>query len=211
MELLTRKVFTRRSAMTLGAVIISGLYAAPSFAEAEINAGKFIRTLGDELLAMLSKDTLTQKDREAEFRRLFTANVDVEFIARLVIGRYWRNSSEKDRSEYLQLFEDFFVKSYALRLSTYSGETFTVKDTRTVDDRDSVVTSIIERGGAGTPLHVDWRLRRSGSELRIIDVTIEGISMVLTQREEFGAVVQKNGGNIGPLNDLLRQRIAALG
>lgn len=210
MSFLFRKLPRRRALLAPLAAVLFILLPIAESPATEVDASQFVRSLGDELLSMLSNNSFSPKDRDGAFRRLFIKNVDVEFIARLVIGRYWRNSNDKDRQEYLQLFEDFFVKSYAARLSTYSGEAFSVKEMRVVDERDSIVSSLIERPSGGTPLHIDWRLRRHGDDLKIIDVTIEGISMVLTQREEFSAVIQRNNGSIAPLNDLLRQRILTL-
>ena len=58
----------------------------------------------------------------------------------------------------------------------------------------------------GEPVRVDWRLAPEGQSWKIIDVIIEGVSMAITQRDDFAATVQRNGGRIGPLIEQLREK-----
>lgn len=203
-------MLSRRWFMVLAGSAAVLLSDAIDAAEAARNPDEFIRELGGELLNMLSNKNLAPVQKEAEFRRLFVRGVDLDLISRFVLGRYWREASENEKSEYRDLFEAFVVKSYLHRLSGYSGETFAVKETKAIDERDALVMTLIERGSGQPPLRVDWRLRKGEQAYRIVDVMVEGISMVVTQREEFTAVIQKNGGKIGELNNLLRERILSL-
>lgn len=183
--------------------------AGPAWA-AGVPPADFIRDLGAELLRMLNDRSISQAGREAEFRRLFLKGVDIELIARFTLGRYWRDATDQERADYRRLFEDWIVKSYVHRLSAFAGETFAVREARTIGERETLVTTIIDRPGGANPLRVDWRIREKDNQLRIVDVLVEGISMALTQREEFSTVVARNGGKVGELNNLLRERIAAL-
>lgn len=53
-----------------------------------------------------------------------------------------------------------------------------------------------------------WRVRQKADKIGIIDVVVEGVSMSLTQRQEYSSVIQRNGGDITALLDLMRQRVA---
>jgi phospholipid transport system substrate-binding protein len=75
-----------------------------------------------------------------------------------------------------------------------------------VGDRDVVVSTEISQASQ-QPVRADWRVRRYGNALKIIDIKVEGISMLTSQREEFTAVIQRNGFD-GLLN-LLRQQTEA--
>ncbi|MCW5751812.1 MAG: ABC transporter substrate-binding protein [Alphaproteobacteria bacterium] len=203
--MLSRRQFLLASTLAVAMATASALPAQTAPAP-----DQFIRELGGELLSLLSRKEIGAAEREAEFRRLFVKGADVDLLARFALGRYWREASEAERREYRELFESFVVKSYAQRLAGYSGETFTIQDTRAIDERDTLVNTHIERPGGQPPLRVDWRLRRTGQELRVIDMMVEGISMAVTQREEFTSVIHRNGGKVSELNNLLRERIAAL-
>jgi len=167
-------------------------------------ASKFINQLGGEALRMLA-DKATPEKREAEFRRLFLKNFDVDTIARFVVGNYWRNASDAERAEFRKLFEDYVVAAYVARLSAYSGEQFQVKDEIPAGD-DIVVNSAIVRP-SGPPVRVEWRVRNGGDGPRIIDVMVEGVSMAITQRSEFSAVMQQGGKGLASLNEKLRAKL----
>jgi len=130
---------------------------------------------------------------------------DVPGIARFVLGRYWRSASEQEQQEYLKLFEDYVVFVYGTRLSSFNGETFKVRGSRTDDSGTIVSTDIISPKGEA-PIKVDWRLITDHGSFRINDVIIEGISMLVTQRSEFASVIQRHGGHVGELLVMMRER-----
>jgi phospholipid transport system substrate-binding protein len=129
----------------------------------------------------------------------------VPTIGKFVLGRYWRTATDAERAEFLKLFEDFIVKSYAVRFADYAGESFDVQNTTGGSDGASVVHSRINRKGAET-IRVDWRVQQSQDRLAITDVVVEGVSMAVTQRSEFASVIQSKGGKVAGLIDALRAK-----
>ena len=187
-------------------LLILALIAAPAIAAvaAPGPASKFISQLGSDALKMLA-DKATPEKREAEFRRLFIKNFDVDTIARFVTGNYWRSANDAQRAEFRKLFEDYVVSAYVARLSAYSDEQFQVKDEVAAGD-DIVVNSTIVRP-SGPPVRVEWRVRSGSDGPRIIDVIVEGVSMAITQRSEFAAVMQQGGKGLASLNEKLRAKL----
>ena len=181
--------------------------AAASRAATSAGADDFVRGLGSDAIHMLSDKSLDASQREDEFRRLLHKGFDVDEISRFVLGRFWRQATDEQKSEYRKLFEDYLVKAYSARLGDYSGETFLVKNFNPTEDDDVVVHSQIDRPGA-EPIRVDWRCRKSDSDYKIIDVVVDGVSMAITQRQEFTSVIQNGGGKIDVLIDQLRKKTA---
>ena len=144
-------------------------------------------------------------ERLTRFRQLFHADFDGPGIARFVLGRYWRNASEQEQQEFLKLFEDYVVFVYGTRLSNFSGETFKIRGTR-ADEAGTVVSTDIISPGGEAPIKVDWRLISDKGAFKINDVIIEGISMLATQRSEFASVIQRHGGQVSGLLELMRER-----
>lgn len=169
-------------------------------------ATDFVRDFGDRAVTLLSDDGLDAPGREAALRRLLSENFDVPVIGRFVLGRYWRTASGPERAEFAELFEEMIVATYARQLGNYAGETLDVVGLRQSDDRGAVVSSRILRA-SGSPIAVDWRLLRRGDGWRIVDVMVEGVSMALTQRAEFAAVIRSTGGVAGLLARL-RTKVA---
>ncbi len=166
-------------------------------------AAQFIHTLGNQAIGALQAPNLTLAQREAQFRGLLAQGFDLRFIGRFVLGKHWREASPGEKSDYLTLFSEYVLQTYSSRLGGYAGETLTVTGARQASEKDIVVETQIDRP-SGPPILAEWRVRVKDGQCRIIDVAVEGISMAVTQRSEFGAVVKRNG--IPGLLALLRAR-----
>ncbi len=175
-------------------------------------AGGFIQSLGDRALGVLADKSLSKADRDREFRALLEEGFDVRAIAAFCIKQYWRKASPEQREEYVRLFTDLIVQTYSARLgAVYSGEEFNVRKVVGDGDKGAMVKSeIVSANPASSPIRLDWRVRWPRENYKIVDVLVEGISMAITQRDEFVAVIQRNGGNLGPFLDSLREMIQRL-
>ena len=161
-------------------------------AVAETDAAQHIEALSSDAIALLQRNGLSPAQREAGLRDLFYRGFDIELIGRIVLGKAWRKATPQQRSDYLQLFGAYVVKTFANRLSSYAGETITVVGTRPTGKKDIFVDTRIDRPG-GEPVKTAWRVRQADGQSKVIDVMVEGISMTLTQRDEFKAIVRDNG------------------
>jgi len=144
--------------------------------------------------------------RQARFRELLRNDFDIPGISQFVLGRYWRAATPPEQQEFLQLFPEYLVQAYSARLGEYGGAPFRVIGSRPAGD-EVAVTSEIARPG-GQPIQVDWFLVNRGGALKITDVYVGGVSMKVTQRDEFSSIIQRNGGQVQPLLAQLRQKIA---
>jgi phospholipid transport system substrate-binding protein len=195
---------TRRFLLAVMSWLIApvSLTAAPTAIAADANA--FMNEMWNRAVEVLSKK-VSATERLTRFRQLFQADFDGPGIARFVLGRYWRSASEQEQQEFLKLFEDYVVFVYGTRLSSFNGETFRVKGSRPEGNGVVVATDILNPGGE-PPIKVDWRLISDNGAFKINDVIIEGISMLVTQRSEFAAVIQRHGGQVGGLLEMMRER-----
>jgi phospholipid transport system substrate-binding protein len=183
---------------------------AGTVARAATDAGAFIRNMGKEAIDSLTSKTLSDSQRQGRFRSIFERSFDIPVIARATLGQYWRIATPQQRKEYVKLFENFIVQAYAARFKDYSGESFEVGKTRALNDREILVTSEIVRPNNQPPVKVQWRLR-GNSDYKVVDVIVEGISMLITHRDEFTAVIQQNGGKVESLLSDLRRKTAEMG
>ncbi len=168
-------------------------------------AAHFVERLSRDAIAAMADPTLRDGQRAAAFRGLLLRDFDIAAIGRIVLGRYWRSATPAQRTEYLGLFQDFIVAIYTARLGKYSGQTLQVIAAQS-GKRDIVVvkSQILVSGRA--PIQVDWLVRSAGGAPRVIDVVVEGVSMAITQRSEFAAIIQSSGGKVEGLLAALRAR-----
>ena len=204
----------RRSRILAGIQIVVGVaivalalsVARPHAAQAE-TPSQFIASLGDNAIGVLVDDALTDAERIALFRGLMVERFDLPLISRYVLGVHWRRASPQQRDEYSVLFEAFIVRIYSSRLGNYGGETLRVKSALARAGKDTIVTTEVR--GPGRPLvKVDWRVRGKAGTYKVVDIIIEGMSMVITQRDEFAAVIRRSGGNLEGLLVRLRKTTA---
>ncbi len=152
----------------------------------------------------------TRKEQIApKFHQLLQQNFATDIIGRFVLGTYWKKASHEQKKEYMKLLEDMITLTYSDRFSNYSGERFAVIDARPEGKADYTVNSEIIRTN-GAVIDVGWRVRKRDSKLKIIDVTVEGISMSASQRAEFASIIQ-SGGGIEGLLQTMRERVGAIG
>jgi len=157
---------------------------------------RIVQTLGDDALKELVQKNITKAQREKKMAALLDKYFDLRTIGRFALGRNWRSADSKQQSEYMILFRKMVIRNYAERFGEYSGEIFEVTGYRDLNKRDSLVHSKIVPADR-SPVAVDWRLRaeKNDNGFRVVDVIVEGVSMIQTQRSEFESLISQNGGD----------------
>ncbi len=192
-------------AMALALPVLAPAFRA--YADAPADAGQFVNGLVNQALGILADQKITQADRERVFTKLLADNFDIPRISRFVLGRYWSGASDDDRRKFIDTYRDFVVRTYAARFGSYSGETFHVLSTRAESEEISLVNSEIIHPNGDPPAKVAWRVHKGADGYKIVDVDVEGISMMVTQREEFASVLQRSGGTVASLTQALQQKM----
>lgn len=182
-------------------VMSSGTDAA-SYPEA------FIQELNHQVLTLIKDTRSSPEERKRRLQRLLEERFDLETMARLALGRYWRMATPTYRQEYKVLFARLLLTSYVIRLESlreviyvdnrkhvgqiFETLKFKVQATYTNDERDSLLITTIEV--AQRPQYrITYRVRSRNGELKIVNVTIQGMNLIITWRAEFGAVVRRHG------------------
>lgn len=167
-------------------------------------ADDFVRSIGQQAINSLTGKELSDDQRRAGFRTILKSNFELPLVARFTLGRFWRRASETQRKEFVGLFEDYLVETYAALFRDYNGESFTVGKVREINKSDVAVKSAVTLND-GQKIEVYWRVRGK-EDPKIIDVIVEGVSMVITQRDEFSAILNQNDGKFDGLLTALRKR-----
>lgn len=198
---------SRRAFVGFAAALTAGILVAPmAQAASSKEAETFIDSLANEALKDLSAK-LPEPELEKRFKALLDKNFDMPRISRFVLGRYWNGATDKEKQDFQSLFEAYVVRAYSIRFSEYSGETVKVTGSRPESADNTVVASQILQPDGAPPVHVDWIVRKDGDGFRIADVSVDGVSMVLTQKQEFAAVIERNGGGVTALNKAIQDKV----
>ncbi len=186
---------------------LPGMATAGETAPAGHPAAEAVRTMAQEAMAVLSDTSLSAEQRAEGLRRLMARAIDIPPIARFVLGRYWRAASERQREAYVEAYADYILNAYTAKIGdgATAVERFDVVKTQAHGAKDFLVYCIVARAG-GEPTHAIWRLRQRDGRYRIIDLMVEGISMVQTQRQEFVSMMRGYDGDVDKLIVMLKER-----
>ncbi len=193
---------------SIAVVLLAGAVQAKAAAIPPKEAEAFISGLANQAVATLADNTLTVQDREARLRKLLKNGFDMNVISRYVAGRYWRKMTAGQKADYRNLFTEWTLKSYASRLGGYADQKFEIVKTIDTGKKDIFVRTRIVEPGNPKGIRCDWRVRPSRETGRpiVVDVVVEGISMLVTQKAEFATVLKKRG--IDGLIEMLRVRVS---
>ena len=197
-----------RTATAILVAVACGL-AAPGVraaTESEAGARAVVAETVDEVLAVLRDKSVPTEDRIRSIEQIVYGRFDLEVMSRLVLARNWKRFSEEQKAEYVEEFKHYLTNTYGNRIERYDQQEVEIIGEREEPRGDVVVkTKII--GGEFEGALVDYRLRKQGSKWLVIDVVIEGISMVSNYRDQFKSIISRGGPEL--LLDKLKEKNAA--
>ena len=135
-------------------------------------------------------------------------SVDIKGIGLYSLGKHKKTLSESQLRDYEKLFEKYFLKSFSSRLSEYSDPKINVVSQKYINEKYTIVSSILVGDENRPEIKIDWRVYTKNPEKPLIrDLIIEGLSLARTQREEFNSVIKSAEGDINLLLENLRKFI----
>ena len=191
---------------SLGCALVLAAPAAASDASSEARA--VIEQTVTEVLAVLNNGDLTTEARLERLEKVAFARFDFDIVARLVLSRGWRRFSPAQREEFIHEFTNYLANSYGKRIDVYDQEQVEVTGARD-EPRGDVTVHTRVVGGEYNGALIDYRMRKRDGEWRIIDVILEGISLVSNYRDQFREVLSRSGPD--GLLEKLREKNAAAG
>lgn len=190
----------------LAAAAALALLPAAARAGAPGSAEDYIRDMAGRALGIMQSKA-TEAAKVEQLTEIFRLGLDLETIGRFALGSHWSKANEAQRAEYQRTFASVIVKNYARLWSTETPLSYQITGQQQVSDRDTLVNTEVRREGNRPPLRLGWRVRSVEGGYKIIDVMVDGISMLITQRDDFNSAVQRNGvdGLIAMLKERDRQ------
>ena len=182
--------------------------AAQRVAAATPDASAFIGDLGGHVLQLIGDKQRPIAERGQDFERVAEAAFDFPRIARFTLGTYWRTASDDQKQQYAAVFQAYMVKYYWSQFSSFNAADFKVTKQRDSGSNFTIVSTEIDRPAGQAPIAADWTVAKIGGGFKITDVSVSGISQLLTYRDQFASTLDRNGGNIAALIDLLRQKVS---
>ena len=195
---------------------ICGLLFVISAAHAKNNelgkhAQDFINSLSSQVAELNQNRSLDNTTRQQKFMKLVERGFDLPWIAKFVVGRPWKTASRDQQKEYLRLFKNLVELTYSKRFIDYSQQKIIVSGHKLGKRKFIFVESqLADPKNPKTNVNIVWRLIPKGNTFKIVDVVIAGISMAMTQRNEYSAVIKRNNGSFDSLLAAMKIQIKKL-
>tara|TARA_B110001452_G_scaffold42614_1_gene32676 strand:- start:203 stop:787 length:585 start_codon:yes stop_codon:yes gene_type:complete len=153
-------------------------------------------------------DKFSKIEKIEKLMNIARETVDIKGIGFYSLGSYRKTMAEDQVKEYLNLFEKYFLKSFASRLAEYSNPEIEVNSKNQLNKNYTMVSSVLVATEQRPEVKIDWRIYTKNPDNPLIrDLIIEGLSLARTQKEEFSSIIQSNNGDVTALFVTLKKFI----
>tara|TARA_B100000886_G_C20363524_1_gene466284 strand:- start:83 stop:688 length:606 start_codon:yes stop_codon:yes gene_type:complete len=169
----------------------------------------FIEQLGQKVMGKVSNPKITDTQRHTNFRDIYLSSFDSYYISKFVLGRHWKSLDENLQKRFINTFNDYVVATYAPKFKGWGGKVKALNSTLN-KNYYNVLTSIINE--KGPILNLQWKIYlNKNNKFKILDVNIDGVSMLVTQRAEFSAVIKNNPKGVSGLIEAMERKTKSSG
>jgi len=169
-----------------------------------ISPDVFIQSTVNRASQLLSKD-ITKNEKMNQLKQIAKETVDIKGIGFYSLGSARKNLNENQLKNYSDLFEKYFLKSFASRLAEYTNPEIEVRNKEVLNKNYTIVNSILVSTAERPEVNINWRVYTKNPDNPMIrDLIIEGLSLARTQKEEFASILNSNDGDINILFETLK-------
>ena len=152
-------------------------------------------SLYNDLVATSIKEISTD-EQKMELEKLFQKYVDIPIIARAVLGKSWRDANADQRTKFVHAFKNYVANKYGRQFSEFKGTTLEIVKSRDTLTKAGVLVSSLVVVPGNSSLKVVWQVSNGSGSLKLIDLRVEGISMLSSERQEFRSKLKKFDGSL---------------
>ena len=185
------------------------LTALPARASDQITAANdVITSMVSQVEAYLETDSGNIEKRIENITKLLDTHFDLPAIARFAAGPYWRAANQQERIDYVQTMRDVVFGTVVRNFDQLSGLCFTSINSQAKYDKLVLVRVVFnDSTGKRPPVSVGWRvITPAMAPAKVLDVEIENISMLVTQKQENVTIIRQNEGRFSALIEAMRKR-----
>ena len=192
-------------------VIAAAILLFATNAKAEVNAKEadaFVRKVTSEGIEEIINAKVSQEVKDQRFEKLFNNALDLDFIGKFVLGRYWKTATPAQRADFIKVYRELNIKTWSARFDEFKGKSFVFVGTTPSSSADQIyVNTTVAMGEGQQPAKVAWRVRQKGNSFKIVDIVIENFSLAITARNEYTAFIKNNSGGLDSLIKDLQKKV----
>lgn len=183
------RIFSK--ALLLSIIFVFSSYNLALVAESA-DAEKFMLSTSNRVVSLLDSHTSSEA-KEQQLRSVFSEVMDIDWIGKFVLGKYWNTLSDTQKISYLQSYRKFLLSSYVPLFKDYNGQKFVIKNIKEAGKDQFIVVTEIQSTQSAAAYKVEYRLKANSGAFKVRDIIAEGISMLATQRADFSSIITNSG------------------
>ncbi len=192
-----KKDLTRRGVMALSAsALAASMLPSSALATTTASAKRLVKKVVKEINKVIDSGT-SEEEMLDQFEQIFVDYADVNTIARYALGVEGRSASSTQMADFTKAFQRYLSTKYGKRFREFIGGKVVVQDSRAVKSFFEVKTTAHLQGSA--PFDVTFHVSDRSGEEKFFNMFIEGLNMLLSERTEIGAMLDKRGGDLDRL------------
>ena len=170
-----------------------------------ISPDVFVQSTVNRASQILSKN-ISKQEKIEELKSVAKETVDIKGVGFYSLGLARKNLDNQQKTQYFDLFEKYFLKSFSSRLSEYTNPKIEVQGKEVLNENYTIVRSLLIGTSERPEVKIDWRVYTKNPDNPLIrDLIIEGLSLARTQKEEFTSILNSNDGNVNALFKILEE------
>ena len=194
-------------------ILLASLFFCANIANAHVNATgaeDFVKNMTNEGIEDIINANVSKAEKQVRFKKLFNEALDLDFIGKYVLGRYWRTATPTQRADFIKVYRDLNIKTWSKRFNEFKGKNFVFKGTAPSTSKGQVFVDTEVPMDQGAPAKVLWRVKEKGNDYKIVDIVIEGVSLAQASRSEYTSFIKNNPGGLDALIKDLSDRLNKL-
>lgn len=156
-----------------------------------------VETAASGLLKALDADRQTYRREPAKVRALvdqyILPHLDTQFSAQLVLGKYWRTATPQERQRFIDAFYHSMLNNYGAAIVDFTSNMLKVYPTRVSPGTQNATVRTQMMRSNGAPVSVNYYMRMTPQGWKAWDVVIDGVSYVMSYRQDFGSQIAQQG------------------
>jgi len=181
------------------------LFAIKVEAMDALKAENFVKKVTTDGIEQIINSDVSMAEKDARFTKLFNEYLDLDYIGKFVLGRYWKTATDKQKKDFIQVYREFNTKTWSKRFDEFKGKSFEFNGTSPSSSEGQIFVNTSVKMNEGSPAKVLWRVK-DGQPLKIVDIVIENVSLAITARNEYTAYIKKAPGGLDDLIEDLREK-----
>jgi len=158
----------------------------------EKDVQKFVEKVADQIIKIVKNPNIPTQKQADQLLDIINTNFDTIWMSKFALGRDYRDLSEEQKKEYTKLYNYYLRNTYFPILIKYNNEHYSV--TKVIKTGTNQYNASVRIGKQGrSPIDMDYTVRNDEGKYKLLDMSIEGVSTIFTQRSEFSTVLKQHG------------------